>query len=1374
MTSDERGAASLAGSQPANGNGATDPDRLDLLDRYWDAVTGNGYQRAESIALDPTRARTVDLLQTHAHEQTAGIPDAARARIWRETVAAAGIRIQQEPPMVPSSTPLSGSGLAAPGPTLPTSNPPNRRRPGVPALPGNGNRSGRWSVPGGAGPSQPTGRAWWPRLQFAVAAVLILGLFATILAPMDDGRVGLFGGIGNNGAPAPAASVGPVDVSLPATNRGHTVTIDRLTIPESQRLVLEPGSFRLATAESGGFSVAEVGEGLAYVDDGGMIPIGLYGGHITAMAGGPATIQLVTIAAVGSRDQSIPEDMTRERLASFDTTAFAGQSQAEGLLTSPTTTSYFEQLVPLGIEGNDLFRSGTTQAFVYAEHGTTQISSPGIQARLIPNATGTPGDFSNSIDLTTGDAAIVGDASTAGIRSVAGADDGTVTALILAPTEPTVSTVTSNSATPFVDPALGQTGQVSLEIAPRTTQGIIALERVTVAPGRSWVVPDGNATIAVWAAGSATQVQDGATIRTPTDPLRYPNVATLEPGTTITALGPEPVIFDRAMLYPTLTPPSPVTSLGVTVTPLGYTQIQNIANATSVDLFLREDMTGSEPESPFLIEDGVTTDQSLGVFSVLSGTLDATGDGSLFPSATGGQASAARVEAGESIRTNTLDGIMVATASGETTPATFVSAFATLLFEAEPMTSDATPTATTILDTTVDASAANPFIVSVEQHIMGPDASFLFRFGDAPGGTIVSWVAVGSARLTMDGEDPVEISAGSPDTSISELAATGDLRIIPGPEGATIYHAQIGIPSPLGGMGGSEGSGTLAVNYVGSWSDAGYNAPSILPTGAGAQVRIALTLGTTGTGETRFDQTSSAVLISPVDGPVHLASPSGPVIVSRIVSGSSPDQSLPPDVTPGQGIVGAPTSAFSVDVSGTPATYLALQISPAEPADLAEVSSATPITSELNAPTAYTGGGGVLEIPASDEGHLISIDRLTIPAGRTQNLPPGASYIIQSQRGGPTIERNDGSPPVNVSDETTRMVGLAGGRIVSGDEQAVVTILSISPTIDRPFWVMADSGGGNAPLTLYETTGLIGTTEANVVFGRGPVPTSPEAIPPLGTGGVPDGLTDPATILIYAAERSATTITSTGPLLENVGQGTTPSEPVASLIVETGNTAVVRNPAEATFQQARQDESAVYTSVFIAPISPEAMEGTPMGAAPPDRTPVSGTPAAGTDIPACDITPRTVEERLTLYDEGVVNPVDPLALSHRDELGTGIPADDQTIAAVTDTLLRQSACQTLNDPLRQHALYSDQALRYALPLIYETRDDVASLPEQPAAQASAAASGSVSISDVELFADGRVGARVSLESEFAYVTFTRAADGRWLIDGWDDRDEPGV
>ena len=208
--------------------------------------------------------------------------------------------------------------------------------------------------------------------------------------------------------------------------------------------------------------------------------------------------------------------------------------------------------------------------------------------------------------------------------------------------------------------------------------------------------------------------------------------------------------------------------------------------------------------------------------------------------------------------------------------------------------------------------------------------------------------------------------------------------------------------------------------------------------------------------------------------------------------------------------------------------------------------------------------------------------------------------------------------------------------------------------------------------------------------------------------------------------------------------------------------------------------SYLWAEIRINPGAAEtvAPEGTPLAtpaaATPVDGTPVPRTPVAVTSIPPCDITPRTVEELLTLYDEGVANPGDPLTLSHRDDLGTSAPADDETIAAVTDTLLRQSACQNLNDPLRQHALYSDQALRYALSLIYETRDDVASLLEQPAGQASEAASGTVSVSDVELFADGRVGARVSLESEFAYVTFTYTADGHWLIDVWDDRDEPGA
>ncbi len=1367
MTSDERQAPLPAGSHSTNDNdGAASPDRLD---RYWDAVTGNGYQRVESIALDPARARTVDLLQTHARTDTARIPDDARARIWRETVAAAGIPIQQEPPMTPSALPESD--LATPGLTLPASTSPGRRHPvhpGGPVFP-----SGRGSVPSGGGPSQPTGRAWWPRLQFGVAAVLILGLFATILAPMDDGRVGLFGGIGNDATPTAEAARGPINVVLPSTNRGHTVTFDRLTIPASQRLVLDPGSFSIVTAESGSLSIAEVGMGLAYINPGGMIPISLDGGHITALEDGPATIRLVTISAIGTTDQAIPDGIVRERLSVFDTTTFAGQSEAEGLLTSATTSSYYAQFALPSTFGPNPPQTGATQAFVHVESGTTQINSPGRQARSIPAGLASPGDFAVDIDLAAGDAAIVGDATTANFRTVPGGEDGTVTALVLAPTLQATPQVISNTATPSVDPSPGRSGQFSLEIEPYTTEGIVALERVTIEPGVSWVVPDGSPMTAVWVAGSATQSQDGATFRTETNPLRYPDVVTLEPGMTIEALSPESVILDRAVFYPSRTP-MPATTAGVTIAPLGQAPINNIANAAAIDVHLREGVTGSDPQSPFIIPDDVITDQATGVFTVHSGTLDAATTGSrIQPSSTGAQVSAARVLAGESVSAYGLDGITVATASGETTPATFVSAYATVQFAGTAATPGAVPTnPTALLDTTADPSDANPFLVSIEQHVMGPDASYLFRFGDAPGGRIVTWVANGSATLTMGGQHPVKISAGSPGTAVSDLAVTGDLRVLPGSEGATLYHIQIGIPFPLNGTGGAEGTGTLAISFLGNWADSGYDAPMVFTSGTGANAHITLTLGSTGPGLTRFDVGTGGALVAPINGPVHITSDGGPVNLGGLVTTDPLERGQPlnMDILPGQNVNSSPGGTFTVDVSGTPADYLALQISPTD-----ATAAATPVAdvvSSVNDPAAYTGGGGVLDIPASDDGHLVSIERLRISAGARQDLPAGASYLLQSLRGDFTVEQTGVPESVSVTDSSVVDVGLGGGAIVAGDDGIVVTVLSISPLQDRPFWLFAV--GGSAPLTLYETTDLIGMVQANVTLGRGPVPAEPEPIPPLGTDAAPEGLTESATILLFAAEGNATTFTSTGPLLENVGQGTTPSEPVATLTIESGNTVVVRNPAAATIQQAQPDEPSLYTSVFIAPLAPEEIDATPVTGTPAAATPSAGRPVAEAVRLACNVTPRTIEELLALYDEGVASPVDPFSLSHRDDQGTGTPADQATVAAITDTLRRQAACQRMGDPLGQYALYSDAYLRVVLPIGYDTRDQLARLTEQPPTQGSGATITGVSVSDVELFVDGRVGGRVALDHEFAYVTFTRAADGTWLMDLFDDRDEPGA
>ncbi len=185
---------------------------------------------------------------------------------------------------------------------------------------------------------------------------------------------------------------------------------------------------------------------------------------------------------------------------------------------------------------------------------------------------------------------------------------------------------------------------------------------------------------------------------------------------------------------------------------------------------------------------------------------------------------------------------------------------------------------------------------------------------------------------------------------------------------------------------------------------------------------------------------------------------------------------------------------------------------------------------------------------------------------------------------------------------------------------------------------------------------------------------------------------------------------------------------------------------------------------------------TPVDGMPAAATPIAGTPvtAVGTTM-TCDIAPRTIEELLTLYDEGTASPVDPFTLGHRDDVGTGTPADDETATGITSTLLRLAACQSTADQLQSYALYSDDALRAVLPLTFQNRDELARLPEQTPGQSTAGGpSREVSVSDAELFADGRVGAQVAFGSEFAYVTFVQAPDGTWLIDLFDDSERAGA
>ncbi len=1160
MTSDEQRAASGPGAERTNGttepatthpadgptDGATDPDRLDLLDRYWDATTGNGFQRAGAIALDPVRTRTVDLLQNLTHDQTAGIPAAARARIWRETVATAGIPTRQESPVTASA--LSGHGAATPNLTLPAGTPPRGHRPppGGPVPHGGG-----WSVPGG-GPSQPTGRTWWPRLQFAVAAALILGLFATILAPMDDGRVSLFGGIGGDATPTADSAANTIPsigypeaftgggllVDLPVSASGHLVSIDRVSIAEGATLTLPPGAVHQVASVTGRFTVERAsGSSPLTVDQPGIIDIDADSGSILADQGEDVTVTVLTIAPDGAALLTSTDGVTVYPLANDTIDGLRFDSLVNVLFGNGPVPVDPEPVGPSAIpdDPTNLTDPGAMM-LLYAERGSIRITASADVIRTRESSPETP-TFVSELTIAAGETAVVSNPSLATIREATPGESAVYTVAFLAP------------------PALDRTEGRTYPNTPGGGSGLqpaladgddyrIVLDRLTLNPGATAAFPVGTFRAVQWTGGGlATMTSDDA--------------------------ARPPVVFDERSL-----------------------------NASFEDQGVRIAATGDTP-----------------VTLTLMSYLPA---GSSEETVPGGQTGL------------TAERLSVYTAT-------------------DPFDADH-------LRFTFYAAEAAGFPVDlapwIDLDLTGGSAVDAYALVRPEGGPIV---LNRPARRIVGGAETTEIAAGNAVVP-GETVRVDDLR------DATLQGATDGTPAGY----------TIVVV-----------SPDDEPAGTGPNADTAPVTGLT---PADLDTVASV----PADQPLTL----------ELVR-----QTLAPDMT--------------------------LTISPVAGTDGLTVPPITVLSYAAtgDATISLAGGAGT---ELSDRSDQVAMRSLT--ASTPITIRAGADgitiyqLVIATARPEYTATGTDGTS-VGV------VLGTYSGNELFGGSGAAGQTVDIEVALRSSVDALGDGGSGtlgrDSAITLL--TPLAGS--ARITPGTGEVRIVDAA------GGDRSG--------------AATTIPTT-------------IAPGGGLVALPGG----------LFRVAAETDSDTLSYLWAEiRVSAPAPAGTPV-ATPAVGTPAPGTPAEGkpaaSGAVACDITPRTVEELLALYDDGIAQPVDPLALSHRDDSGTGTPAGDETIAAVTDTLSWQSACQNLGDPLRQYALYSDEALRYLLPVIYASRDEVASLLAQPPAEASAAATGNVTVSDVELFADGRVGARVALDGEFAYVTFTQAADGTWLMDVFDDRYEPGA
>jgi hypothetical protein len=159
---------------------------------------------------------------------------------------------------------------------------------------------------------------------------------------------------------------------------------------------------------------------------------------------------------------------------------------------------------------------------------------------------------------------------------------------------------------------------------------------------------------------------------------------------------------------------------------------------------------------------------------------------------------------------------------------------------------------------------------------------------------------------------------------------------------------------------------------------------------------------------------------------------------------------------------------------------------------------------------------------------------------------------------------------------------------------------------------------------------------------------------------------------------------------------------------------------------------------------------------------VSGTPES-IDAAECTVEPR----RFDVIAELAATPVNDTA----PEPGNGVPAEDEVVAGVTETVRMAVACANANDPLRSYALFTDRYLAERFGPDYP--DDLgslfAALSREPSPADEADRLSLVEIRDVTALDADWVEAVVVTEhreARFVDRLVFQLVGERWLIDRW--------
>lgn len=116
----------------------------------------------------------------------------------------------------------------------------------------------------------------------------------------------------------------------------------------------------------------------------------------------------------------------------------------------------------------------------------------------------------------------------------------------------------------------------------------------------------------------------------------------------------------------------------------------------------------------------------------------------------------------------------------------------------------------------------------------------------------------------------------------------------------------------------------------------------------------------------------------------------------------------------------------------------------------------------------------------------------------------------------------------------------------------------------------------------------------------------------------------------------------------------------------------------------------------------------------------------------------------------------------------GVPAELVVRNAISATVHEQYACFNAGDALRGYALVTDDYLRSLVAEQAVTREDISFFLQGRLPVPLAAQTRVLAVTDISVLADGRVGAFIVTDQEFAgtdttYTVFSRQ-EGRWLVD----------